>query len=77
MAQSASDKIQRDWADRELGEVVQLNVLQICNFLNKFDLSTRYKLASINERLNRLERLLEFCETAVRATQSDGQYHEN
>ena len=39
---------------------------QITQFLNKFDMSTRYKLARINERLNSLERTIEFCEAAVR-----------
>lgn len=47
---------------------VQLNVLAITKFLNNFDSSTRYKLARINEKLSKLERALDYCEAAVRAT---------
>ena len=66
--QSYGSTVQRDWESRELTEVVQLNVLQIVQFLNRFDVSTRFKLAQINEKLNKLERLLEYCEAAVRST---------
>ena len=64
----SSQTIQSDWENRELTEIVQLNILQITSFLNKFDLSTRSKLAKINEKLNSLERTLDFAETAVRNT---------
>jgi hypothetical protein len=43
-------------------------MLQVANFLNQFDLSMRSKLAGLNEKLNKLERSLEYCEAAVRAT---------
>ena len=49
-------------------EIVQLNVLTITKFLNDFDASTRYKLARINEKLSKLERALDYCEAAVKAT---------
>ena len=60
--------IQEDWENRELVEIVQLNVLTITKFLNDFDASTRYKLARINEKLSKLERALDYCEAAVKAT---------
>ena len=60
--------IQDDWENRELVEIVQLNILTITNFLNRFDTSTRYKLARINEKLSKLERALDYCEAAVKAT---------
>ena len=60
--------IQDDWENRELVEIVQLNILTITTFLNKFDTSTRYKLARINEKLSKLERALDYCESAVKAT---------
>ena len=44
---------------------------QITSFLNKFDMATRSKLAVINEKLNSLERTLDFCETAVKNTQQN------
>ncbi|KAJ8604700.1 hypothetical protein CTAYLR_006565 [Chrysophaeum taylorii] len=60
--------IQQDWEDRELIETVQMNILAITAFLNKIDTSTRYKLARINEKLAKLERTLDFCESAVKTT---------
>ncbi|GMI01336.1 hypothetical protein TrLO_g1127 [Triparma laevis f. longispina] len=64
----SNQTIQQDWENRELTEIVQLNILQITSFLNKFDLATRSKLAKINEKLNSLERTLDFCETAIKNT---------
>ena len=64
--------IQADWDNRELVEIVQLNLLTITKFLNDFDSATRYKLARVNEKLTRLERTLDSCEAAVRATLEDG-----
>jgi len=60
--------IHEDWENRELIEIVQMNVLAITSFLNKIDTSTRYKLARINEKLAKLERTLDFCESAVKNT---------
>ena len=60
--------IQEDWENRELVEIIQMNILTITNFLNKFDTSTRYKLARINEKLSKLERALDYCESAVKST---------
>ena len=56
--------IQADWDNRELVEIVQLNLLTITKFLNDFDSATRYKLARVNEKLTRLERTLDSCEAA-------------
>ena len=58
----------QDWDNREVVEIIQMNILTITAFLNKFDSSTRYKLARINEKLSKLERALDFCESAVKST---------
>mmetsp|Transcript_1516 Transcript_1516/g.4567 ORF Transcript_1516/g.4567 Transcript_1516/m.4567 type:complete len:86 (-) Transcript_1516:52-309(-) len=60
--------IQDDWENRELVEIVQMNVLTITQFLNKFDTSARYKLARINEKLSKLERALDYVEAAIKST---------
>ena len=65
---SSSALIQKDWQNRELVEIVELNILQIANFLNQFDISMRFKLAKLNEKLNRLERSLDYCEAAMKTT---------
>ena len=63
--------IAKDWENREIIEVVQLNVLQIAAFLNKFDTSVRSKLAVINGKLTKLERAIELCEAAAKVARSD------
>ena len=63
--------IQKDWEVREIVEVVQLNVMQIASFLNRFDNSVRSKLSTLNEKLTRLERALELCEAAVKVAKAD------
>lgn len=50
-------------------KIVQLNVLKMVGFLNQFDNSIRFKLSRLNEKLNKLERALEFCEAAVKTSQ--------
>lgn len=60
--------VQKDWQNRELVEIVELNILQIASFLNQFDVTMRYKLATLNERINKLERALDYCEIAVKTT---------
>jgi uncharacterized protein len=57
--------VQRDWANREFIQGVQYNVMKIADFLNKFDISTRYRLAKINERLVSLERQMDFLEASI------------
>ena len=57
-----------DWDNRELVEVVQLNILKMVGFLNKFDLSVRYRLSKITERITTLERSLQYCESSIIAS---------
>lgn len=52
-------------------QVIQLNVLNIAEFLNRFDMTVRYKLSVLNEKLNKLERAVELCESAAKSS-SDG-----
>ena len=47
-------------------QVVQINIQKIVEILNSFDNSVRYKLSILNEKLNKLEKSLEFCEAAVK-----------
>jgi hypothetical protein len=64
--------IQKDWRDRELVEIVEINILHTINFLNQFDVAVRYKLSRLNDKLNKLERTLDYCETAVKTSTSAG-----
>lgn len=59
------EAVQNDWENREFTEAVQLNVMKIVNFLNKFDRSTRHRLALINEKLTQLERRCDFLSAAL------------
>eukprot|EP01038_Epipyxis_sp_PR26KG_P009473 gene9473-12762_t len=60
--------IQKDWDDREFVEMIQLNIIEITKFLSDFDSSIRIKLATMNEKLNRLERAVEYCEAITKLT---------
>eukprot|EP00601_Ochromonadales_sp_CCMP2298_P001382 CAMPEP_0173184980 /NCGR_PEP_ID=MMETSP1141-20130122/9282_1 /TAXON_ID=483371 /ORGANISM="non described non described, Strain CCMP2298" /LENGTH=76 /DNA_ID=CAMNT_0014108421 /DNA_START=59 /DNA_END=289 /DNA_ORIENTATION=+ len=60
--------IQSDWENREFVEVVQINILSIVNFLNQFDLTVRSKLSTLNEKMNKLERSVEYCEAATKSS---------
>jgi polyhydroxyalkanoate synthesis regulator phasin len=48
-------------------ENVTVNIKKIADFLNKFELSTRYRLAKLNERLSTLERQMEYLEAAAKS----------
>lgn len=64
--------IQKDWEQREVLENVTVNIKKIAEFLNKFETSTRFRLAKINEKLTQLERQMEYLEAAVKtATESN------
>jgi hypothetical protein len=39
--------------------------MKISNFLNKFDITTRYRLTCINEKLTRLERQVLFLDASL------------
>jgi len=62
--------VSQDFEDREFAEVVQLNVLKISSFLNTFDSTVRSKLSSLNEKLNKLERSLAYCEAACKTSKN-------
>jgi hypothetical protein len=49
-------------------QVVELNILKIANFLNQFDMTVRYKLSELNEKMNKLERAIEYCEAATKSS---------
>ena len=68
MSNSTNARVQKDWENRELIEIVQINMEQVVVFLRTFDQKIRYKLACLNEKLNKLERSLEFCEAALNSS---------
>ena len=62
---SVVESVQNDWETREVLEMVQLKVLDIVEFVNKFDQQVRYKLSGFHEKLVKLERTLELAESSV------------
>jgi len=58
--------VQRDWEQREYIENVTNNIKKITEFLNRFDISTRYKLARINERLSQMEKQMDYIEASLK-----------
>ena len=57
--------LQLDWQEREFIEGLVCNVKKITDFLNKFDSSTRFRLAKVNEKLSQLENQMAYLEAAV------------
>eukprot|EP00472_Partenskyella_glossopodia_P014805 CAMPEP_0197515990 /NCGR_PEP_ID=MMETSP1318-20131121/920_1 /TAXON_ID=552666 /ORGANISM="Partenskyella glossopodia, Strain RCC365" /LENGTH=70 /DNA_ID=CAMNT_0043064481 /DNA_START=18 /DNA_END=230 /DNA_ORIENTATION=+ len=54
-----------DWQHREFIQEVQFNILKICQFLNNFDTTVRFRLSKVDAKLTVLERQMDFLETAV------------
>ena len=57
--------VQTDWSRREFAETIQVKILKMTEFLNKFHLSTRHRLSLINERIGWCERMLDNVESVV------------
>ena len=60
--------IQESWQSREFTEIVQINIMNIIQFLNDFDTTVRGRLGKLNEKLNQLERTLEYCEASIQVS---------
>jgi len=58
--------IQKDWEQREVTEAIGTHIKKIVDFLNKFEVSTRFRLAQVNEKLTKLERQVEYMEAAFK-----------
>ena len=54
--------VQHDWNNREVVAAIQMQILKMTEFLNRFNLSTRHRLASIDKRVAALQRQLEYLE---------------
>uniref|UniRef100_A0A7N0UQ35 Protein BRICK 1 n=1 Tax=Kalanchoe fedtschenkoi TaxID=63787 RepID=A0A7N0UQ35_KALFE len=57
--------VQADWENREFISNISLNVRRLFDFLVQFEATTKSKLASLNEKLDTLERRLELLEVQV------------
>ncbi|XP_060189285.1 protein BRICK 1 [Lycium barbarum] len=58
--------VQADWENREFISHISLNVRKLFDFLVQFEATTKSKLATLNEKLDTLERHLELLEVQVR-----------
>eukprot|EP00049_Salpingoeca_infusionum_P017577 m.353510 g.353510 ORF g.353510 m.353510 type:complete len:79 (-) comp16781_c0_seq1:2070-2306(-) len=69
MSQSAAATpqaaVQADWQNREFVESLSKGVRRIAEFLNEFEMSTRFKLSKLNEKLTALERSIAYVEAKV------------
>ncbi|KAF1756415.1 hypothetical protein GCK72_012868 [Caenorhabditis remanei] len=66
---NASEAVQRqlkdDWDNREFEQIIADNIKSIANFLSSFELSCKSKLATLSDKINLLERKVEFLEARV------------
>ncbi|GMH06491.1 hypothetical protein Nepgr_008331 [Nepenthes gracilis] len=58
--------VQADWENREFISHISLNIRRLFEFLVQFEATTKSKLASLNEKLDTLERRLELLEVQER-----------
>jgi len=64
-AAKVDETIQADWEEREFTKNITDNIQQIVEFLNQFEIATKYRLATINEKLTIIERQVSYLEGAV------------
>ncbi|KAL2904132.1 Protein BRICK 1 [Bienertia sinuspersici] len=57
--------VQADWENREFISHISLNIRRLFDFLVQFEATTKSKLATLNEKLDTLERHLELIEVQV------------
>jgi|AntAceMinimDraft_5_1070358.scaffolds.fasta_scaffold165734_1 uncharacterized protein len=62
-----STAIQKDWNHRDFIETIQLNLLQITEFLNDFERATKTKLATVNEKMSKVSACLALLSIQPRA----------
>lgn len=55
-----------DWESREFAQNIQYNLQAVATLLNRFDTTTRVKLAQLNEKLTNLERKMEYVEASIK-----------
>nr|GLL26389.1 protein BRICK 1 [Ipomoea trifida] len=63
--------VQADWESREFISHISLNIRRLFDFLLHFEVTTKTKLSSLNEKLHTLERRLELLELQVAAATSN------
>jgi len=69
MSQLASD-----WVHREFEQNIEYNILQVATLLNNFDSQARFKLAALNEKLDKIERQVEHIEASIRPITENKQH---
>jgi chromosome 3 open reading frame 10 len=65
MTSNVQRQIQQDWSNREYIEVITSNIKKITDFLNSFELSCRSKLAILDEKLEKIEKNIDYVEARV------------
>lgn len=60
-----SQDVNQDWTNREFIEQVEVGIRKCVDFLNNFHESARYRISDIDQRLNSLERKLDFTQAQL------------
>ncbi|CAK9295342.1 unnamed protein product [Gordionus sp. m RMFG-2023] len=64
-------EVQHDWGNREYIEIMTGGIQKMADFLISFELSCRYKLSQINEKLTYLEKKMDYLETYILGTNKE------
>lgn len=62
---SVQRQLKEDWDNRTYAQLIADNIKHIADFLSNFELSCRCKIATLNDKLNLLERKVEFLEARL------------
>ena len=60
-----AENTMQEWQQRNAIDQLKLSLFQLTDFLNTFESSTKHKLATLNEKVDRLERQVTLSETAL------------
>lgn len=74
---SVQNQIQQDWTNREFIEVIITNIKKITDFLNSFELSCKTKMALLDEKLNNLEKKVEYLEAQISKSEQSTVQNQN
>ncbi len=54
--------------DFALWQIIEINLMKTVKFLNEFDIAVRGRIATMNEKLTKLERAVDYCEAAIKSS---------
>ncbi|GAB9465907.1 hypothetical protein Gpo141_00003294 [Globisporangium polare] len=70
MMDARAQLLRDDWQTKAQVEHIQLELLQLVDFVNRFHASAKSRLVALNEKMTAMERNLRYVEMAVRSSRA-------